>query len=131
MRVHPAARVTTGRHVRATADGRLALTLRGPSGCRGIVTLKSERRIASRWLERGRPRVVTLAKRPFELPPDGRIEVCLRLSAEHLALLRRMGSIRAVARVVTAVSRDATAVTIHAPARRGTGRRLRSRPNPR
>ena len=119
--------VSAGRHLSATTEGEIALTLRGPGGGRGTVTLKSERRIPSRWLERGRPRVVTLARRSFTLPANGRTKVLLRLSPEHLALLRRMGSIHAVARVVTAESRAARAVTIHAPARRRAVRRTAAR----
>ena len=118
MRADPNACVTTSRHVRATAEGELGLTLSGPAGARGTVTLKTQRRVASRWLERGRPRMLTLARSPFALPAGGRTRVILRLSPEHLALLRRMGSMRAVARVTTAESRAAKAVSIHAPARR-------------
>ena len=123
MRTRPEVSVTTGRHVRARATGEIALKLSGPAGCRGTVTLRSNRRIASRWLERGRPRAVTLGRRPFALTADGRAEVTLRLSPEHVALLRRMGSMRAVARVATAESRTARAVTVHAPARRRSVRR--------
>lgn len=115
--------VTASRHLSATTEGEVALTLRGPGGARATVMLKSERRIPSRWLERGRPRVVTLARRSFTLPANGRAKVLLRLSPEHLALLRRMGSIHAVARVVTSDSRTGKAVTIHAPARRSPARR--------
>lgn len=118
MRAGPDLRISMGRHLGVTTEGEVALTLRGPGGGRGTVTLKSERRIPSRWLERGRPRVVTLGRRRFTLSADGCSEVTLRLSPEHLALLRRMGSLRAVARVATAESRTAKAVTIHAPARR-------------
>ena len=123
MRAPPHTCVTSGRHVGATAAGDIALRLCGPADCRGNVTLKSESRIASRWLERGRPRTVTLARRPFALAADGRAEVILRLSQEHLALLRRMGSMRTVARVATAERRTARAVTVHAPARRRSARR--------
>ena len=118
MRAGPDLRIATGRHLGATTEGEIALTLRGRGGDRGTVTLKSERRIPSRWLERGRPRVVTLARRRFSLSSDGGCELTLQLSPEHLALLRRMGSLRAVARAATAESRTAKAVTIHAPARR-------------
>ncbi len=129
MQAGPDLCITTGRHLGATADGEIALALRGPGGGRGVVTLKSARRIPSRWLERGRPRIVTLARRRFTIPADGCSEVTLRLSPEHLALLRRMGSMRAVARVATAESRAAKAVTLHAPAR-SSSRWARSRPNP-
>jgi hypothetical protein len=115
-------RIIAGRHVGATADGEVALTLRGPAGCEGIVTLKSERRVASRWLERGRPHVVTLARRRFRLPADGCSELILKLSPEHLALLRRMGAIAAVARVDTANAHAAKGVIVHAPARRRPAR---------
>jgi hypothetical protein len=114
------ARITTTGHVRATAAGEIVLTLYGPGGCRATVTLKSARRIPSRWLERGRSRVVTLARRRVTLPASGRLELTLRLRPEHLALLRRMGTIRAVARVEAAQSRSRTAVIVHAPARRKT-----------
>ena len=117
----PAVCITADRHLGVTAEGEVALTLSGPGGSRGTVTLKSERRISSRWLESGRPRVVTLARRPFTLPAGGRTELVLRLPPKHLALLRRMGSIHAVARVATANSRSAKAVTVHAPARRRHG----------
>ncbi len=127
MRSGPAVRIATSQHVGATAEGEIALALSGPGGSRGIVTLKSERRIAGRWLERGRPRVVTLARRRFTLPAEGRSELILRLSPQHLALLRRIGAIRAVARVTTAQSRDAKAVTVHAPQRRTKSRRGLSR----
>jgi hypothetical protein len=110
------ARITTTGQVRATDAGEIALTLRGPGGCRAAVTLKSQRRIPSRWLERGRARCVTLARRAVTLPPAGHVELILRLKPEHLALLRRMGAIRAVARVETAQSRSRTAVIVHAPA---------------
>ena len=117
MGARPAVCIATGRHLGATAEGEVSLTLAGPAGCRGTVALKSERRIPSRWLERGRPRVVTLARCAFELPADGRAQVVLRLPPEHEALLHRMGSIHALARVTTAQTRTAKAVTIHAPAR--------------
>lgn len=123
MGARPAVCITTGRHLGATAGGEVSLTLSGPPGSRGTVTLKSERRVPSRWLERGRPRVVTLARRAFELPVAGRAEVVLRLPPEQDALLHRMGSIRAVARVTSADAHTARAVTIHAPARRRAGRR--------
>jgi hypothetical protein len=113
------ARITTTGHVRVTAAGEIALTLCGPAGCRATVTLKSARRIPSRWLERGRSRVVTLARRRVTLPPSGRLELTLRLRPEHLALLRRMGMIRAAARIETAHSRSRTALALHAPAREG------------
>jgi len=109
------ARITTTGHVRATAAGEIALTLYGPAGCRATVTLKSARRIPSRWLEHGRSRVVTLGRCRVTLPPSNRLELTLRLRPEHLALLRRMGTIRAVARVETAQSRFRTAVLVHAP----------------
>jgi hypothetical protein len=118
MGARPAVCIASGRHLGATADGEVTLTLSGPAGSRGTVTLKSERRIPSRWLERGRPRVVTLARRTFALPAAGRAEVALRLPAEQEALLHRMGSVRAVARITTADSHTARAVTLHAPARR-------------
>ena len=126
MRAGPGLRITTGRHLDATAEGEIALVLRGHAGDRGTVTLKSERRIPSRWLERGRPRVVTLARRRFAIPADGCSELTLRLSPEHMALLRRMGSTRAVVRVATSESRAAKAVTIHAPSRT-SGRRAGGR----
>jgi hypothetical protein len=105
--------ITTG-HVRATKAGEIALKLTGPAGTTASLTLRSQRRIPSRWLERGRPRVVTLARRRVTLPG----KVTLRLKPEDFALLRRMGSIRAVARVETPQSRSRTAIVIHAPARR-------------
>jgi hypothetical protein len=123
MGARPALCITTGRHLGATGGGEVSLTLAGPAGCRGTVTLKSERRIPSRWLERGRPRVVTLARQAFELPASGRAKVVLRLPPEQEALLHRMGSIHAVARVTTAETRTGKAVTIHAPRRRRSGRR--------
>jgi hypothetical protein len=112
------ARIIATSHVRARGTGEIALTLTGPGEARATVTLRSQRRIPSRWLERGRPRVVTLARRAVTLPPAGRTRVILRLKPEHLALLRRMGAIRAVAGVETARSRSRTAVVVHAPARR-------------
>jgi len=119
MRAGPDLRISMGRHLGVTTEGEIALTVRGPGGGRGTVTLKSERRIPSRWLERGRSRIVTLARRRVTLPPSGRRELTLRLRAEHLALLRRMGMIRAVARIETAHSRSRTALALHAPAREG------------
>ena len=117
-----ALRVTSDRHVRATASGGLALTISGPSGQRATVTLTSQRRIPSRWLERGRPRVVTLGRREFVLSGEGRARVVLRLSPQHLALLRRMAAVTAVARVTADGSSSATEIIVHAP-RRHTGRR--------
>jgi hypothetical protein len=123
--------ITGARHVGATAAGEIVLTLSGPGGCEGTVTLKSGRKIASRWLERGRPRVVTLARQPFVLPEEGCTELSLRLSPQHLALLRRMGAIHAVARVESAESHAAKAVTVHAPARRRAGATVSpGRPSP-
>ena len=122
MGARPAVCIATGRHLGATADGEVSLTLSGPAGSSGTVTLKSERRISSRWLERGRPRVVTLARRTFALPAAGRAEVVLRLPPQQEALLHRMGSIHAVALVATADTHTARAVTLHAPA----GRRRRA-----
>jgi hypothetical protein len=58
------------------------------------------------------------------LPPSNRLELTLRLRPEHLALLRRMGTIRAVARVETAQSRFRTAVLVHAPLDRAHRRML-------
>jgi hypothetical protein len=126
MEARPAVCITSRRHLAATAEGEVSLTLRGPPGSRGDVTLKSQRKIASRWLERGRPRVVTLARSAFELPAEGRARVVLRLPPEQEALLHRMGSIHAVARVATAGTSTRTAVAIHAPARRRSGRRRRA-----
>jgi hypothetical protein len=123
MGARPAVCIVTGRHLGATAEGEVSLTLAGPAGCRGTVTLRSERRISSRWLERGRPRVVTLARRAFELPASGRAKVVLHLPPEQEALLHRMGSIHAVARVATPEAHAGKAVTIHAPHRRRSGRR--------
>jgi hypothetical protein len=127
MGARPAVCITTGRHLGATAEGEVSLTLAGPAGCRGAVTLKSERRIPSRWLERGRPRVVTLATRAFELPAAGRAELVLRLPPGQEALLHRMGSIHAVARVATEDTHTGKAVTIHAPARPGQAGRSPAR----
>ncbi len=118
-----AVRIATGRHLEASAEGDIRLEVSGPGGSRGTLALRSERPISSRWLERGRPRVVVLARAQFTLPPGGRAEVLLRLSPAHLALLRRMGTIRAVAHAVTADSHAAAAVTVRAhPRRRATGR---------
>ena len=118
-----AVRIATGRHLEASAEGDIRLEVSGPGGCAGTLVLRSERPISSRWLERGRPRVVVLARAQFTLPAGGRAEVLLRLSPAHLALLRRMGTIRAVAHAVTADSHAAAAVTVRAhPRRRATGR---------
>jgi hypothetical protein len=121
------ARIVTTRHLRATAAGEIPLTLTGPTGCRATLTLRSQRRIPSRWLARGRSRVVTLARRQVTLPT----RVVLSLKPEQLALLRRMGTIRAVAVVETPQSRSRTAVAIHAPTRRKRGRLVAIRHPPR
>lgn len=112
------ARISSSGHVSANRAGELTLTLCGPGGCRETLTLKSQRRIPSRWLERGRPRFVTLGRCVVTLPPSGRAKVVVRLRPEHLAMLRRMRAIHAVAHVETAQARSRTAIVVHAPARR-------------
>ena len=117
--------ITSGPHLRATRGGDVRLELRcagGAPGCHGTVSIRSARRVPSRWLTRGRPRLVTLAKVSFALPTDGAATVTLRLSDENLALLRRMQTIRVVARA-TAADRAGNAVSaaralrLHAPSR--------------
>ena len=122
----PALRVLSGSHVRATAAGDVRLTVRyvgeDPRGCRVKLSLQSARRVPSRWLSRGRPRVVTLGTRTFTALPGADTRVDIRLAKEQLALLRRMQTIRAVARA-TPVGPGAerasarTAVSVHAPLR--------------
>ncbi len=123
MRPDSAVRIVTRRHVEATAEGEIRLAVTGPGGCAGTLVLRSERPIGSRWLERGRPRVVTLARGQFTLEADGHAEVILRLAPAHLALVRRMGAIRAVAHVVTTGGHAAAGVTVHGqPRRKAAGR---------
>ena len=122
MRPDSAVRIVTRRHVEATAEGEIPLAVTGPGGCAGTLVLRSERPIGSRWLERGRPRL-TLARGQFTLEADGRAEVILRLAPAHLALVRRMGAIRAVAHVVTTGGHAAAGVTVHGqPRRKAAGR---------
>ena len=119
--------ILSGPHLRVSCDGDLALQLRcsgaAPAGCLAVVSLKSERRISSRWLRRGRSRTVSLARRKLTLPSGKRTTATVRLSRENLALLRRMQTIRAIVRVtasdeaghVTTVSK---LISLHAPQRR-------------
>lgn len=96
--------VTVSRHARATADGAVTFDVHGaPPGAK--VTLTSARRIPSRWLARGRPRIVKLGSAPADAT------VTIRLSREHFALLRRMRTLHAVAHIAGDGKR---AITLHA-----------------
>ena len=120
-------RIVTGSHVRATAAGGLTLRLSclggEPSGYRCKLSLKSARKVPSRYLGRGRSRVVSFGTRPFTLHSGAGAAVIVRLSTDNLALLRRMQTIRVIAQAtatdraghVTTVSRM---LSLHAPRRR-------------
>jgi hypothetical protein len=108
-------------HVRATARGTVTLRLRAAGDWRGTLELTSARRISSRWLSRGRPRTVRLGRQPFAVR-NGESAVTLRLSAEQLALLRRMQTMQIAVRVTAtdATGRSTRAgrlMRLHAPAR--------------
>jgi hypothetical protein len=110
-----------GSHARATPDGSIAFTLRAPPGALCSVTLRSARQIPSRWLGRA-PRRVRLGTRTFTMPAAGEATVTIRLSAEHLALLRRMQWLRAVVRATATddtgqVTCTGRPVILHAPPR--------------
>jgi hypothetical protein len=123
----PTLRILSRAHVRATAAGDVRLVVRylgdDPGGCRVKLSLQSARRIPSRWLSRGRPRVVTLGTQVFTARAGAETPVVVSLSQENLALLRRMQTIRAVARAtpIEPGVRRASAripVSVHAPVRR-------------
>jgi hypothetical protein len=118
--------VLSGPHLRAGADGDLAFQVSccgaATAGCRVVVTVKSQRRISSRWLARGRSRIVSLARRKVTLPSGSRTTVTVRLSGENLALLHRMQTIRAIVRVTATdeaghVTTASRLIRLHAPAR--------------
>jgi hypothetical protein len=112
-------------HLRSTADGKVTIELSGPR--RGparaaTLTLCSARRIGPRWLGGGHPRIVAFGSAHLVLAPQATSTVTIRLAKERLALLRRMGTVRATVRVATlgndgrvvAVSRR---LDLHAPRR--------------
>jgi acyl-coenzyme A thioesterase PaaI-like protein len=91
-------------HLRATADGHVTIELAGPvtgPARAATLALTSARRISTRWLGSGRPRVVTFGAAHVVLEPGTSTSVTIRLSRERLALLRRMRTVRATARVTT------------------------------
>jgi hypothetical protein len=109
-------------HVRASPRGIVTLRLRVPGERRGTLELRSAGRIPSRWLARGRPRFVRLGLRSFA-GRDEEVVVTIRLSDEHLALLRRMQTMQVVARVTAMDERGrrvraSRLLRLHAPARR-------------
>jgi hypothetical protein len=112
-------------HLHPTADGRLTIALSGPRtgpARAATVTVTSARRIPTRWLGSGHPRIVTLGSAHVVLAPRVTTTATIRLSKERLALLHRMGRLRATVRVasqgnngrVVTVSRR---LDIHAPRR--------------
>ena len=108
-------------HVRATPEGIVTLRLRAAGEWRGTLELASARRISSRWLSRGRPRIVRLARRALVLH-DGDNVVTVRLPAAQLALLRRMQSLQIAVGVPATDdagrhARAARLMRLHAPAR--------------
>jgi hypothetical protein len=93
------------------------------------VTLRSARTITTRWLGRGRPRVVTFGMRRLALRPDAVETVTLKLSKDHLALLHRMRTIRTTIRLQTDDGVVTRRINLHSPAsarvrRRRSGRAL-------
>jgi hypothetical protein len=108
-------------HVRATPEGTVTLRLRAAGEWRGTLELASARRVSSRWLSRGRPRIVRLARRALVLH-DGDNVVTVRLPAAQLALLRRMQTLQIVVRVTATDdtgrrARASRLMRLHAPAR--------------
>ena len=116
-------------HVRASGDGDVEFLLRAPPGASCTVILTSSRRISSRWLGRP-PRIVRLGTRHLSVPAGGEATVRFRLSADHLALLRRMQTMRVTAQVGALdarghASRARRSFSIHAPHRAAAARRPR------
>src|SRR5689334_19300204 len=71
-------------HVRATEAGEIVCVLRATPGARCTVTLRSARRLSSRWLG-GPPRLVRLGVRTLTMPAAGEARVTIRLPADRLA----------------------------------------------
>lgn len=108
-------------HIRATPRGTVTLRMRAAGEWRGTLELVSARRVPSRWLSRGRPRTIRLGRMAFVIH-DGESAVTVRLSAEHLALLRRMQTLQIAVRATATddTGRSARAsrlMRLHAPAR--------------
>jgi hypothetical protein len=108
-------------HVRATPEGAVTLRLRAAGAWRATLELTSARRVSSRWLTRGRPRTVRLARRTLTVH-DGDNTVTVQLPTAQLALVRRMQSLQIAVRVTAtdAAGRRARAsrlMRLHAPAR--------------
>jgi hypothetical protein len=114
------ARIIASNHLRSTPEGRVTLRLRG-SGL-ATVTLRSARPITPRWLGSGRPRLVALGMRRVALRPDALTTVTFRLRRDHVALLHRMQTMRAVIRVQTDDGVVTRRINLHSPA----GRRSRA-----
>jgi hypothetical protein len=120
-----APRIITGRHLRATPEGDVVLSVAG-SGL-GTVTLRSARPITPRWLAGSRPRNVRLGMRRIALAPGAVTELTFQLSKEHLALLHRMQTMRVTIRVQTDDGLRTRRIDLHAPARRARTRTSGSR----
>jgi hypothetical protein len=102
-------------HVRPRPDGSFSLQVRGRGPA--LVIVGSARRIGTRWLGGPRPRLVRLGLRRAELTPGRTATVAFRLSEDHLALLRRMQTVRATVSVTTPAGACRRRIYLHAPAR--------------
>jgi len=104
-----------GNHLRATPDGRVVVRVRGSGPA--TVTLRSARPIAPRWLSGRRARNVRLGVRRIALERGADTTVTFRLSADDLALLHRMHTMRIAIRLQTAEGARSRRVDLHSPGR--------------
>ena len=116
-------RLILGSHLRATPDGRVVVRASG-SGL-ATVTLRSARTITTRWLGRGRPRVVRFGMQRVGLRPGETTEITFKLSKDHLAMLHRMQTVRATVRLQTDAGVVTRRIDLHSPASPRRRRRTR------
>ena len=110
-----------GGHVRAAADGRVVMHVRGGDGP-ATVTLSAARPIAPRWLGGTRARIVRFGRQELCLNPGAETTINLRLTKHHLALLRRMQTIRATVRIEAGRDSRRRRIVLHAPPKRRPAR---------
>lgn len=113
----PPVRILAGPHLRATPDGHVLLRIRGGAGP-ATVTLSSARPLTPRWLGGVRARVVRLGQRDVPLRRGVVTTVTLQLSKDHVALLRRIRTLRVTIRVATGDHVQRRRTNLHAPARK-------------
>ena len=102
-------------HLHATADGHVIVRVRGDGPA--VVTIRSARPLTSRWLGGTRARLVRLGEQRLSLPSTGTTTIAFALSAEHLALLHRMQTLRTTITVTTAAGVCRRRVYLHPPRR--------------